>query len=210
MTGDDRSAECESAGLARVVPVLLALAVLPPATAASRSRPAEWPSPADADVVREQTLVQVTRTMSLDLPAQADAAFPLFGPVRESEWSPDWAPVFIAPLPGAQSPDGAVFTTGGKETPSVWVMTDYNPARRVVRYVNVRPGRLVTQIWIAVSPASPGASRAHVTYRCTLLGPEGREALAHLTGAFPGFKEHWEEAIAAALARRRTDSESRP
>ena len=210
MIDDPRAAGFGATRLGRALAALLALAALPPSAASSRARPSDWPSTADGEVVRDHALVQVTRTMSLDLPAGADAAFPLFGPVRESEWSPDWAPEFVTPVPGAQSPDGAVFTTGAKETPAVWLMTDYDPARRIVRYVNVRPGRLVTQIWIEVSSASPGSSRADVTYRCTLLGPEGRDSLAHFTGAFPDFKEHWEKAIRAALAHGKADVGPRP
>jgi hypothetical protein len=192
------------------VPVLLVLAALSAAASSGGTRPAGWPRPAEGEVLRDHTIVQVTRTMSLDLPTGADAAFPLFGPVGESEWSPDWKPEFVTPVPGAQTPDGAVFMTGGKETPSIWVMTDYDAARRIVRYVHVRPGRLVTQLWIEVNPGAADSSRADVTFRCTLLGPEGREALAHFVGAFPGFKEHWEKAIAAAVARRRPDVQPHP
>jgi hypothetical protein len=138
--------------------------------------------------------------MSLDLPADPDTAFPLFGPVRETEWSPGWKPNFAAPVPGAQTADGAVFTTGEGDAAVVWVMTDYDPAHRVVRYVHVRPGQLVAQLWIEVSAASPHTSRADVTYRYTLLGPGGRDAMQHFVGAFPMFKHHWEEAIGGALA----------
>jgi hypothetical protein len=156
---------------------------------------------AAGDVTHDNDTKQVTRTMRLDLPADADTAFPLFGPVRESEWSPDWKPTFITPVPGAQSREGAVFTTGERESPTVWVMTDYDPARRIVRYVHVRPGRIVAQLWIWVRSTAAQASQAEVTYRYTLLGPDGRDALDHFKQAFPMFKPHWEHALGAALTR---------
>ena len=66
---------------------LLAGLALGPATASSR--PAGWPPIAAGDVVRDSAVVLATRMMALDLLADADSTFPLFGPVREAEWSPD-------------------------------------------------------------------------------------------------------------------------
>jgi hypothetical protein len=181
------------------LPILLALAALSMSPAPARSRPAGWPSPADAQVTRDSVTVQVTRTMSLDLPGDADAAFALFGPVGEARWAPGWSPRFITPLPGAQTPDGAVFVTGEADQPIIWVMTDFDPATHVVRYVHVRPEKLAAQLWISVSAVGPHVSRAEVTYRYTLLGPGGREAMDHFTASFPSFKHHWEQFIGAAL-----------
>ena len=182
-------------------PAVLLLAGLNPGPAVADSRPADWPAVTPGDVSHDSATTQVTRTMRLDLPADADAVFPLFGPARESEWSPDWKPVFVTPQPPAQSRDGAVFITGDHESATVWVMTDYDPGRRIVRYVHMRPRRLVAQLWIRVSPASPHSSQAEVTYRYTVLGPEGRDALDHFRSAFPMFKPHWEQALRAALSR---------
>ena len=181
------------------LPILLAFAGLSMGPVPAHARPAGWPSPADAEITRDGVRVQVTRAMSLDLPGSADAAFPLFGPVDEAKWAPGWSPRFVSPLPGAQSPDGAIFTTGDADPPVVWVMTDFDPEARIVRYVNVRSGHLVIQLWISVSVVSPHASRAEVTYRYTLLGPGGREAMDHFVDGFPGFKQHWEQHIGAAL-----------
>ncbi len=152
-------------------------------------------------MVRDGVVVQITRTMTLDLPAAADAVFPLFGPVREAEWSPDWAPGFVAAGPGTRTADGAVFTTGPAEARTIWVMTDYDAGRREVRYVHVRSGGVVAQLRIDVAPASAHASRASVTYRLTALGPDGGDALTHFDASFPHIRAHWEQAIGAALSR---------
>jgi hypothetical protein len=165
----------------------------------AQARPPGWPATVDADVRRDSALVQITRTMTLQLAADADRAFPLFGPVRESEWSPDWQPAFVVPAPGAQSAAGAVFTSGGTDSPVVWVMTDYDPAARIVRYVHTLQGHAVTQLWIEVREGSGHTSQADVTYRITALNDAGREFVTHFAGAFPGFKAHWEKAIGKAL-----------
>ena len=183
-------------------PLLLVIAGIAVGPATASARPASWPSTADAQVMRDGSAVQVTRTMSLDLPADADTAFPLFGPVDEAKWAEGWSPHFIAPQPGAQTPDGAVFTTGDGENVDTWIMTDFDPAARTVRYVHLRPGRVVAQLWIAVTPVSAHASRAEVTYRYTTLGPGGRDGMDHFIEAFPNFKQHWETHIGAALTGR--------
>jgi hypothetical protein len=167
------------------------------------SRLSGWPPVTDTEVKHDTSLVQATRTMTLDLPAAADKVFPLFGPVRESEWSPDWRPAFVTPLAREQTSDGAVFTVEGDPDSAVWVMTDYEPDTRRVRYVIVRPGALVTQLWIEVRSTGPNASQADVTYRTTLLGPAGRPALDHFISGFAHRKPHWEHAIRTALEARR-------
>jgi hypothetical protein len=163
------------------------------------ARPSGWPQVADEDVMRDSVRVQSTRTMTLELPGSADQAFPLFGPVREGEWSPGWKPAFIVPTTAAQTLGGAVFTTDGPTGSALWVMTDYSPAQHVVRYVHVRPGQLIAQIWIEVRAMSPQASQADVTFRYTVLGPEGEAMLAHFVEKFPEFKPHWEQAVGGAL-----------
>jgi hypothetical protein len=141
--------------------------------------------------------------MHLWLHGKADRVFPLFGPVRETEWSPDWAPTFAWPAPAAQGPDGAVFTTAGQDggEPSVWVMTDYDPGARRVRYVIVHPGLSVGELRIDVQPAGAGESTAEVTYRFTALTAAGNESIARWVAHFPHMAPHWEQALNGCLAR---------
>jgi hypothetical protein len=164
------------------------------------ARPSGWPATTDGQVEQGGAMVQATRTMSLDLPGSADRAFPLFGPDREREWSPEWDPKFVVPTSPGQTADGAVFLVDHDPNPMVWVMTDYDPAERIVRYVVVRAGRTVTQLWIQVVPVSVNACRADVTYRYTALAPEGRLAVEHFVQSFPEWKRHWESHIAPVLA----------
>jgi len=135
--------------------------------------------------------VRVERTMRVRLGAAADRVFPLFGPIRESEWDPRWAPRMIFPTDRSQSEKGAVFTTDG----AVWVMTVYDPARRIVGYVRVLPGVTVTEIDVAVASAGPAASEARVTCRLTPLSKAGEEPIERFRLHFPHQAAHWEEAI---------------
>jgi hypothetical protein len=168
-----------------LVPLLLCAAFLPGRVVAAGPT-ADAPRPA----TRER------RTMRLALHAPADEAFPLFGPVREAEWAPDWSPEFLAPTPPAQVSDGAVFRTaghGGRR--SVWVMTTYDTVARHVAYVIVTPDLAAVELDIRVGADGDHASIADVVYRLTALGPDGEAYLRHWLEHFPDMRPHWEHAL---------------
>ena len=54
-------------------------------------------------------LQQREQTFVIHLNAAVAEVTPLFGPVREAEWAPTWAPRFIHPA-DAQQREGAIFT----------------------------------------------------------------------------------------------------
>lgn len=140
--------------------------------------------------------------MRLRLNGSADAAFPLFGPVREAEWARGWSPTFMAPLPPAQDERGAVFTTQGHDgADAVWVMTRYDARARAVRYVVVRPARVTTEIGVDVSAAGDHACIADVTYRETALSEEGNAEVATWAEHFPRQAGYWEQALNTRLSR---------
>ena len=53
---------------------------------------------------------QRAQSFTIGLNGSVADVTPLFGPVREAEWAPDWSPRFIHPAQGAQR-EGVVFTT---------------------------------------------------------------------------------------------------
>src|SRR5256885_12282353 len=99
-------------------------------------------------LVAQSALAQQTRSFTFDLPAAVADATPLFGPVREREWAPEWAPRFLHPADAAQR-DGAVFTTVGHGGTRLWVLTEYDPGAGRVAYLVTDPGFLVTEIRIS-------------------------------------------------------------
>ena len=61
---------------------------------------------------------QRAQSFTIGLNGSVADVTPLFGPVREAEWAPDWSPRFIHPAQGVQR-EGVVFTTtsgDGRET----------------------------------------------------------------------------------------------
>ena len=149
-------------------------------------------------------LAQRTQSFTLSLAAPVAEATPLFGPVREREWSPHWAPSFLHPPEGAQQ-EGAVFTT---RTPSgyeqVWLLTEYDPAGGRVAYAVVMPNFLAVTITIRVVADGPQRSTAIVTYRRSALVPRANDEVNTLDAAWAAHQgPQWEAAINAALAKGR-------
>src|SRR5437667_6477816 len=105
-----------------------------------------------AAVPAKAALEQRTQSFTIVLQGSVADVTPLFGPVREAEWSPSWAPRFIHPREGAQR-DGVVFTTisgNGKER--FWVLTTYDVKAGQVAYVIVTPGFTANEVKIRVIP----------------------------------------------------------
>lgn len=128
---------------------------------------------------------------------------PLFGPVREREWAPDWAPHFIYPAQGGQE-EGAVFTTtsaNGQER--LWLLTTYNVEHGEVEYVVITPGFTANQIKIQIAPDGEKQSKATITYRHSALAPEGNEEVRKLSPDWAAHQRvHWESAINSVLKKK--------
>ena len=140
------------------------------------------------------------RSFAIELPVPVAAAAPLFGPVREREWAPQWAPLFVQPAAPAQE-EGAVFTTSDAHGESLWVLTDYDPDAGRIGYVALQPGVVVAQLRIGLRPAGDSACVATVTSRRTALSPAGNELVDRFAEHFAQQGAHWQQAIAGALQR---------
>jgi hypothetical protein len=149
-------------------------------------------------------LSQRTQSFTLALDAPVAEALPLFGPVRESEWSPDWAPHFLHPPEGAQR-EGVVFTAahGASRRPGLWVLTEYDPAAGRIAYVVTEPDFMITEIKVQIVPSGAGC-RATVTYRRSALDVSANAGVDALTPHWAAAQRaHWEAAINASLRKRR-------
>lgn len=147
-------------------------------------------------------LARQARSFAFDLPAAVADATPLFGPIGEREWSPEWAPHFLHPPTPVEQP-GAVFTTDAGGTTRLWLLTAYDPAAGRVSYVVYDRDVLLTEIRIVVAPRGPHASHVTVTYRRSALTASANDQVDALTADWAAEQaRHWGAATAAALARR--------
>ncbi|HEV2688505.1 MAG TPA: hypothetical protein VGV35_08115 [Bryobacteraceae bacterium] len=145
-----------------------------------------------------QTREHAETNITFDLPAPPATALPLFGPVRESEWSPQWNPAILFPADQRQVA-GAVFTTKQQDAEMVWMLITYDQAALRVEYVIVWPGMCATRLDISLKPSGPNASQASVTYRRTALSEAGDKYVKDFAARFPSQRDHWQQAISTRL-----------
>jgi hypothetical protein len=145
---------------------------------------------------------QRTQSFTIILNGSVADVTPLFGPVREAEWAPDWSPRFIYPAPGVQR-EGVVFTTSrGHGSDRLWLLTTYDVGNGRVEYVVVTPAFTANEIKIRVVPDGEQHSKATITYRRSALAPEGNDEVAKLDAHWAEQQRiHWETAINEALTK---------
>ncbi len=145
-----------------------------------------------------QTREHAETSIAFRLPAPPAAAFPLFGPVREAEWSPHWKPRMLYPADNSQTA-GSVFTTTQNGQEVVWLLATYDAAALHVGYIIVWPGMCATQLDIVLKPAGGNETEATVTYRQTALSKAGNEYVTNFASHFPSQRDHWQQAISGRL-----------
>jgi hypothetical protein len=144
---------------------------------------------------------QRTQSFTIELNGSVAEVTPLFGPVREAEWAPDWSPHFIYPAQGVQR-EGVVFTTTGGQKERLWLLTTYDVRSGRVEYVVVTPAFTANEIKIHVVPAGDRHCKATITYRRSALAPEENEEVVKLDAHWAEEQRvHWETAINEALAK---------
>ena len=146
--------------------------------------------------------VHAQRTAALRLAAPPAQAFPLFTPIGEKLWTPEWNPQPYYP-PSGEPEVGAVFVTQHQHDPlSVWVIAQYDPAQSLISYARVTPGATAGLIQVQCRAEGDGMTLATVTYTLTSLGEAGVQRLAAFTeGHYRHMMAEWEAAINACLER---------
>lgn len=142
--------------------------------------------------------VTVQASIVLHLVAPPAAAFPLFDPVNETRWDPQWKPVLL----GSRVQQGLVFLTAGERGRAVWLLDRYEPQSYSLRYV-VTGEQILDQIDISLRGGGGDTSVATVTYTRTSLESSADEGVRHFARHFPLQAPHWEAAINGALTRGR-------
>jgi len=180
--------------------LLLGLAPLAinPAIVLAQGPPAPAPSPGPAGQgAGRRTEVSIT----LDFDAPLTRVMPLFGMFEEKRWDSSWMPRAVRPDEEGQQRPGVVFTTGEGAHAAVWVLTDYDIASGLIRYVVMRDSAL-TELRIQGNASGADRTRVTVTYRITALSDEGAAYVEHFESDFPHQGPHWQAAVSGALRNR--------
>lgn len=160
------------------------------------TRPAAGPA-MPATQAASEARRQATRSFAFTASSSFEHTFPLFGPVREAEWEPAWAPVFVHPPGGSNDQPGTVFVTAGYTPGSqrIWVMTDHDSAAGLVRYVTIQPGHSTAEIQVHVRSLGADTCQVTVTYRRTGLSAEGNGFVDAFAAGFEQEGPHWEAMV---------------
>ena len=88
--------------------------------------------------------------------------------------------------------------------PTVWVVTDRQPGRRI-SYARMTPGDRAGTVTVTLSPAGQHgeASDVEVTYQLTALSDAAQPALREFAEGYPAFLQSWQDAISAWLQTHR-------
>jgi hypothetical protein len=144
--------------------------------------------------------------------APPEEVFPLLCPVREADWAPGWqyrliysdsgvaelGCVFTTPNPTVDTREPRTPSDQMSRTPAeaTWITVDYDAADFRIAFVWIQPAHVATEIWIQLSRADDGNTRAHIRYRYTGLSPEGnREIESYDEHWFRNKMQGWEAAI---------------
>ncbi len=144
---------------------------------------------------------QITRTHTIHLSAASEVVFPLFSPLGEKHWEPDWNPAMLYPVSGAAQ-IGTVFTTQHTDEPvKIWTIVGYDREQMRISYLNVAPTSHLSRIDIGCEAIGTQATSTTITYTLTALTPQGNAYLERFTEEhYQVYIASWQRAITHYLA----------
>lgn len=139
---------------------------------------------------------RVVRKYRQTIEAPPDVVFPLLCPVREAEWLDGWQYTMVYSASGLVE-EGAVFTTSNPgEADTVWIVTRYDRAARLVEFTRFTPGSRTCVLQVVVEPLGEARSHVHVSYTYTSIGRPGEEFIDGWTEeAFLKAMVFWEQSM---------------
>jgi hypothetical protein len=148
--------------------------------------------PSDLEAKHER----ISRTATIQVNAQIEVVFPLFGPIKEKEWADGWDPEVIYSKTNLVE-QHMMFRTKGRNPSEpfyAWTITTYNPDQHIIEYTVSTANRL----WFitVVCLGRDTQTSATITYTFTNLTDEGRELnTTALNKMYAEDLKDWEHAI---------------
>jgi len=137
---------------------------------------------------------RVTRIYTQQLNGTPDVVFPLFCPVRETEWIKGWDPPLVVTSSGKAEPD-CVFTTREDPIDTIWYITCHDPGAGFIEMIRITPGVTACRLNIQLREIA-GGSEAVISYTHTSVGPEGDVYVASFTeDYYRQFMQEWENRL---------------
>ena len=138
---------------------------------------------------------RVTHSYVQTIEGTPEVIFPLYCPVKETEWCEGWDPALVYSESGVAEPD-CVFMTRDGEVESAWFVTRHEPEVGVVEMVKHTPRIAFVKLRIALAPLTDKTTRATISYSYTALGSEGDRVLEAFTEeSYRVSMQAWETAM---------------
>jgi hypothetical protein len=143
---------------------------------------------------------RLIRTFVQDIVAPPEVVFPLLCPEREKEWLPGWDARMIHSLSGVAE-RGAVFETAHAAGRTLWLVTEYDPPRRIA-FARWQPDGLIVHIEIVLARKHADGTAVGICYTYTAADEAGANTLAVMgEDAWLTSMSAWETSMNAWLAR---------
>lgn len=139
----------------------------------------------------------VTFNGAFTLEIPVDEAFPLFSPLGEKIWVPDWDPELLFP-PGETWCPGLVFRTQEESGPALWVVHSLSMDARRVVYYRLEPELYAARIEVHCRALSENACEVSTTYGYVGLSDAGNAAIRSMTrDAYDEKMARWKKWLSA-------------
>lgn len=146
---------------------------------------------------------RISRTTEFIANASITQVFPLFGPIEEMNWDPDWKPEIIYSEHSIPE-ERMMFTSPSRfddERDYVWIITRFDPEKRIIEYC-ISSQHRVWFIDVQCIEENEHATRVRVKYTYTSLTERGAELnIASLESMFKEDLADWARAINSYLEK---------
>ena len=148
------------------------------------------------DVLTEFKPDRISRSATFVANGSIENVFPLFGPIRESDWTEGWKPEIIYRSGDVLVEEHMIFQTNGHagEGKYTWVITQYQPEKYLIEYTVTT----LERIWFirVVCKSNNEKTEVTVSYTYTGLTETGNQKNEQaLKRMFSHNLKDWEEAI---------------
>jgi hypothetical protein len=143
---------------------------------------------------------RLVRSFVQDIHAPIEEVFPLLCPEREKNWLPGWDARMIHSASGVAE-RGALFETQHDAGRTLWIVTEYDPPRRVA-FARWQPDGLVVHIEIMLARQHAGGTAVCISYTSTAVDETGAAVLAGMSEeAWLKNMTFWQESMNAWLEK---------
>ena len=144
---------------------------------------------------------RIVRSFVQDIHAAPEEVFPLLCPEREKDWLPGWDAQMIHSASGVAE-RSAVFDSPHASGRTVWIVTEYDPPRRVA-FARWQPDGVVAHIEIGLGRRESGRTAVCISYTSTAVTSAGAAVVASMTEAsWLENMSFWQESMNAWFAEK--------